>query len=231
VIGLKLSQNQNAFESECVMFTGIVQGRGRVIGLEPKGGFTRIRIGGGLDLSDVKEGDSIAVDGACLTATAVDLPRGIFCADVSPETLRVTTLGDLKPGSFVNLEKALRFDSRLGGHLVSGHVDIVGRIVEKRPTGPGVVLVFQVDSGRYLIEKGSVAIDGVSLTVNQVNEGRFSVMIIPHTATLTGLTDKKINDRVNVEFDLIGKYVEKFATAINGSRGMSEQKLKDYGFV
>lgn len=213
------------------MFTGIVQARGEIAGLDPAGGFTRIRITGELDLADVEEGDSIAVDGACLTVTAVEPRRGAFSADVSPETMRVTTLGDLRVGARVNLEKAMRLDSRVGGHLVAGHVDCVGRIVEKRPTGPGFLVGFQVDSGRYLIEKGSVAIDGVSLTVNQVQEGRFSVMIIPHTAVLTGLTEKKINDRVNVEFDLIGKYVEKFVTAINGTSGISEQKLKDYGFV
>lgn len=213
------------------MFTGIVQARGEIVAIEPKGGFTRIAIASNLDLSDVKEGDSIAVDGACLTVTQVEKVQHRFRADVSPETMRVTTLGGLKVGHTVNLEKALRLDSRLGGHLVSGHVDCVGRVVEKRIVGPGYLMGFQVASDAYLIPKGSVAIDGVSLTVNQVENGRFSVMIIPHTAALTGLTEKKINDRVNVEFDMIGKYVEKFVTAMTGERGVSEQKLKEYGFL
>jgi riboflavin synthase len=136
----------------------------------------------------------------------------------------------LRKGSAVNLEKAMRLDSRLGGHMVAGHVDCVGRIIEKRRAGPGWILGFQVDSGRYLIEKGSVAIDGISLTVNTVVETRFRVMIIPQTAANTGLTQKKINDKVNVEFDLVGKYVEKFVSA-KGDSGITESKLKEYGFA
>jgi len=144
--------------------------------------------------------------------------------------LRVTTLGEMKPGSVVNLERAMRLDSRLGGHLVAGHVDCIGRLTDKRPSGRGFVLGFRVDSGRYLIEKGSVAVDGVSLTVNQVDGSRFQVMIIPHTASLTGLTAKKINDKVNVEFDLIGKYVEKFVSH-GAHAGVSEHLLKEHGFM
>jgi riboflavin synthase len=150
---------------------------------------------------------------------------------VSPETVGVTTLSDLKLGAGVNLEKAMRLDSRLGGHLVAGHVDCVGRVVEKRRAGQGWVMGFQVESSRYVIEKGSVAVDGVSLTVNDVDEGRFRVMIIPHTGALTGLTAKKINDKVNVEFDLIGKYVEKFVSGGQDRNGLTEQKLKEYGFI
>jgi riboflavin synthase len=134
-------------------------------------------------------------------------------------------------GSGVNLEKAMRLDSRLGGHLVAGHVDCIGRVAEKRQTGQGWIMGFQVESDRYLIEKGSVAVDGVSLTVNSVEGGRFRVMIIPHTAALSGLTGKKINDKVNVEFDLIGKYVEKLVSGRQEPMGLSEQKLKDYGFM
>jgi riboflavin synthase len=212
------------------MFTGIVEARGEIRGIEPMGEFVRIRITSDLDLADVREGDSISVDGACLTATSVDLSRRELSADVSSETLSVTTLGELKTGSTVNLEKAMRLDSRLGGHLVAGHVDCVGRIIEKRRAGPGWILGFQVDSGRYLIEKGSVAVDGISLTVNTVEGGRFRVMIIPQTAAMTGLTQKKINDKVNVEFDLIGKYVEKFVSA-KGESGLTEAKLEEYGFA
>ena len=213
------------------MFTGIVEAKGEIKSIEPKSGFVRIRISSDLGLSDVKEGDSISVDGACLTATAINASRGEFFADVSPETLGVTTLSDLKVGSRVNMEKAMRLDSRLGGHLVAGHVDCVGRLVEKRPAGEGVLLGFEVDSGRYLVDKGSVAVDGVSLTVNRVQDRRFWVMIIPHTAALTGLTEKKINDRVNVEFDLIGKYIEKFVLSRGGSSGVNEDILKEHGFM
>jgi riboflavin synthase len=213
------------------MFTGIVEARGTIVALEPTGGFTRIRIVSDLDLSDVREGDSIAVNGACLTATTLDVPHRAFLADASPETLSVTTLGRLKIGDHVNLEKAMRLGERLGGHMVSGHVDCVGRVKEKRPAGPGFLLGFQVDSGRYLVEKGSVAVDGVSLTVNRVEGNAFQVTIIPHTSLLTGLTLKNINDTVNVEFDVIGKYVEKFLSANGSEGGIREDKLKEYGFL
>lgn len=213
------------------MFTGIAEARGEIRALEPRNGFIRIRMASSLDLRDVKEGDSISVDGACLTATEIHPQRHEFCADVSPETLRVTTLGELRVGSHVNLEKAMRLDSRLGGHLVSGHVDCVGRIVERRSEGQGFLLGFLVDSDRYLIEKGSVAVDGVSLTVNRVRDLRFWVMIIPHTALVTGLTHKNVNDKVNVEFDLIGKYVEKFVSSRGRGSGLDEETLAKHGFM
>jgi riboflavin synthase len=213
------------------MFTGIIEARGEIRVIESKGAFVRIRIVSDLDLSDVKGGDSISVNGACLTATSVDSSRQEIIADVSPETLLVTTLRDSKPGTRVNLEKAMRLDSRLGGHMVAGHVDCVGQVIEKRPTGEGFLMGFLVDSGRYLVEKGSVAVDGVSLTVNQVQGQRFWVMIIPHTALLTGLTEKKINDKVNVEFDMIGKYVEKFILARDQRAGVDEQTLREHGFI
>lgn len=213
------------------MFTGIVEARGEIRSMEPLNGFVRLRIATDLDLSDVRPGDSISVDGACLTATSVDAGRHEFVFDVSPETLQVTTLGGLRSGAEVNLEKAMRLDSRLGGHLVAGHVDCVGRIVEKRASGGGSLIGFQVDSSRYLIEKGSVAVDGISLTVNRIQDDRFWVMIIPHTASLTGLTKKNINDKVNVEFDLIGKYVEKFVSPRSLRTGVDEDKLREHGFV
>jgi riboflavin synthase len=213
------------------MFTGIVEARGTIVSIEPQQGFVRLTIRSELDLTDVRTGDSISVDGACLTATQVDGASREFCADVSPESLRVTTLGELKSGIGVNLEKAMRLDSRLGGHLVSGHVDCLGRLIEKRAQGNGFLMGFQVDSTRYMIDKGSVAIDGVSLTVNAVQGNRFWVMIIPHTAVLTGLTNKNINDRVNIEFDLIGKYVEKFVSSGKGHSGLNETTLKEHGFM
>lgn len=212
------------------MFTGIIEARGEILSIEPRGGFVNLRIVSDLDLSDVKVGDSISVDGACLTATTVEAGCKAFAAEVSPETVSVTTLGSVKRGAKVNLEKAMRLDSRLGGHLVLGHVDCIGKVIEMRASGNGFLAGFAVDSGRYLIEKGSVAIDGVSLTVNTVTGNSFQVMIIPHTAALTGLTEKKINDKVNVEFDLIGKYVEKFVSGKTES-GISERTLKEYGFM
>lgn len=213
------------------MFTGIVEARGQVISIQPQSGFVRIQISSDLDLSDVKEGDSISVDGACLTATAVDRGRNVFSADVSPETLAVTTLGDLKTGSKVNLEKAMRLDSRLGGHLVAGHVDCIGRIIEKKMAGQGYLIGFTADSGKYLIEKGSVAVDGISLTINKVKGKSFWVMVIPHTAQLTGLTEKNVSDKVNIEFDIIGKYVEKFLSPRKTTSGLDEELLKEYGFI
>jgi riboflavin synthase len=151
--------------------------------------------------------------------------------DVSTETLKVTTLGKAKSGSGVNLEKAMKADSRFGGHMVSGHVDCVGRIIEKRAIGVGFLMGFEVDSSRYVVEKGSVAVDGVSLTVNRVERNRFWVMIIPHTSNLTGLTEKNINDTVNIEFDIIGKYVEKFVNVWSSKPGLDEQTLQKYGFI
>lgn len=213
------------------MFTGIIEDRGQIVQIERGAAFTRLVIGASMDLSDVNPGDSIAINGACLTAVSVEASKGRFAADVSPETLRVTTLGDLKAGSRVNLEKALRLDSRLGGHLVLGHVDCVGRVVEKRSKGPGWLMGFEADSGAYIIDKGSIAVDGVSLTVNKVVGPRFNVMIIPHTAALTGLTDKNLNDKVNLEYDVIGKYVEKLVGRREGGGGVDETTLKKYGFV
>ncbi|MEW6349551.1 MAG: riboflavin synthase [Thermodesulfobacteriota bacterium] len=213
------------------MFTGIVEGRGHIRAIEPRNEFVRMRIATQLSLDDVKVGDSISVDGACLTATEVNARGGEFAADVSPETLKVTTLGEFGPGTGVNLEKALRPDSRLGGHLVSGHVDCVGIVAERRAAGRGILMGFTVDSTRYLIVKGSVAVDGVSLTVNSVTQDRFRVMLIPHTAGLTGLTEKRIGDRVNVEFDMIGKYVEKFVGSGTRESRIDEDMLKEHGFI
>ncbi len=192
------------------MFTGIVQDIGHVARIEPRGGDTRLVIAAaGLNLSDVAIGDSIAVAGVCLTAIALD--GHTFAADVSVETLSCTTLGTLREGAAVNLEKALRLTDRLGGHLVSGHVDGVGRVVSITPDARSQRWIFEVprELVRYIAAKGSVCVDGVSLTVNEVDGTRFGVNLIPHTVEVTTFGARRIDDAVNVEVDLLARYVER----------------------
>src|SRR5882762_5923152 len=189
------------------MFTGIVEDLGTVESLKPTDQGAVITIHTSLPTSEISIGDSITVSGACLTV--VSKSAGRFAMDVSAETLRCTILGDLKPGSRVNLERCLTLDKLLGGHLVSGHVDGVGRIVAITPEGDSKLYTFEVPSAqaRYLVEKGSVAIDGVSLTVFSITGRRFSVALIPHTLKLTTLGRKGPSAAVNVESDMLVKYV------------------------
>jgi riboflavin synthase len=192
------------------MFTGIIEGFGTVSVIRPSGMGKQITFDADFSLDDSKPGDSIAVNGACLTAVLVTGNR--FRADLSPETLTKTTLGLAKIGDRVNLERALRFSDRLGGHLVAGHVDGVGSVYQREIQGNSIILTIAVPASLspYFIEKGSVAVDGISLTVNNCLLERFNVSIIPHTAKLTTLSLKKIGDPVNIETDMIGKYVERF---------------------
>jgi riboflavin synthase len=199
------------------MFTGIIEAVGRIAALEPTGGDLRITIDvGELDLDDVKLGDSIAVNGVCLTAIA--LHAGRFSADVSVETLDCTTLGTLAVGARVNLEKALRLADRLGGHLVSGHVDGVGEVVSMLPQARSLRWVFSVPASlaRYIAAKGSVAVNGVSLTVNEVDGRRFGVNLIPHTMQQTTFGDCDVGSRVNIEVDLMARYAERLAGRESG---------------
>ena len=192
------------------MFTGIVQAMGAIVRVEPRGGDTRLVVDtGSLDATDVAIGDSICVSGVCLTVVAIDA-TGI-AADVSNETLSRTTLGTLKSGDCVNLEKSLRLADRLGGHLVSGHVDGVGRVLAIEPDARSQRWTFEVPPGlaRYIAAKGSVCIDGVSLTVNEVASNRFGVNLIPHTIGATTFQHKRVGDAVNIEVDLIARYVER----------------------
>jgi riboflavin synthase len=195
-----------------------------------------------LDLDDVRIGDSIAVSGACLTVTA-KAGRGV-AADVSAETLSRTTLRNLTAGDRVNLEKALRVGDRLGGHIVLGHVDGVGRIVEKTPHAGSLIFGFEIEPGmgRYVVAKGSITVDGISLTVNRCEKNRFYVNIIPHTAAATTLGFKKASDEVNIETDIIARYLEKLISteegtgaatgAMGGSAGgVDLEKLARYGFL
>jgi riboflavin synthase len=168
-----------------------------------------LEVGTALDLGDVRIGDSIAVSGACLTVTAKT--GGAFTADVSAETLLRTNLGDLKAGDAVNLEKALALGDRLGGHIVLGHVDGVAPIRERTVRSQSVLFGFEIDPGlnRYVVAKGSITVDGISLTVNRCENNCFYVNIIPHTVAGTTLGVKKVSDRVNIETDVLARYVEK----------------------
>ena len=196
------------------MFTGIVQDMGRIVALEPRAGDVRLRVAvERLPLDAVRSGDSIAVSGVCLTVVEHD--AGGFAADVSNETLSLTTLGDLAPGSSVNLEPALRAGDPLGGNLVSGHVDGVGRVVSLVQDARSWRIRFETppDIARYVARKGSIAIDGVSLTVNEVEGREFGINIIPHTWQVTTIGGYAPGRRVNLEIDPIARYVERLLAA------------------
>ncbi|MCG3201600.1 MAG: Riboflavin synthase [Gammaproteobacteria bacterium] len=192
------------------MFTGIVQAMGKIHAIAPRAEGVRIHVDTGrLALTDARVGDSIAVNGVCLTVVEFDAHR--FAVDVSPETLRCTSLGRLAVGGRVNLELALRLGDRLGGHLVSGHVDGVGRIRSVRADGDCLRLRIEVpvELARYVSRKGSVCVDGVSLTVNAVEGATFEVQIIPHTREETLFGGYEPEDTVNIEVDLIARYLER----------------------
>ncbi len=192
------------------MFTGIIQAIGHIARIEPRGGDVRLHIAtGSLDLSDVAPGDSIAVSGVCLTA--LEPSAHAFIADVSNETLGLTTLGDAVEGDAVNLEKALRLADRLGGHLVTGHVDGLAEVIAVETDARSQRWCFRVPSGlaRYVARKGSVCIDGVSLTVNAVDGDEFEVNLIPHTQQVTTFSRRSAGDAVNIEVDLMARYAER----------------------
>lgn len=192
------------------MFTGIIAATGNVVSLQRKGGDARISINTGkLDLGDCSTGDSIAVNGVCLTA--VSLNQNSFEADVSAESLSRTSLGQLAADSLVNLELAMRPDTRFGGHIVSGHVDGLGTIVQIRPAGESIILQLQVpdDLACYVAEKGSVTVDGVSLTINTVQNNIFEVNIVPHTQQETIIKNYIKGSQVNIEVDIIARYLER----------------------
>lgn len=192
------------------MFTGLIQDVGKIQAVEPAGGGVRLTLSTRLDPAFLKIGDSVSVDGVCLTV--VRMSGTAFTVEVSPETLRRSTLSAARQGDRVNLETALKMSDPLGGHLVSGHVDGTGEILEVILEGNSWRYRFGVprEISRYLVEKGSVAVDGISLTVAECGDREFTVSVIPHTAQSTTLGKKKPGDRVNVESDIIAKYVEKF---------------------
>ena len=192
------------------MFTGIIEGFGTIREIRPEGQGKRMTVDADFFLEQTKIGDSICVSGACLTVVVIDGKR--FTVDVSPETLAKTTFKSAKIGDRVNLERALRLSDRIDGHLVSGHIDGIGVVTLKQNMGNAIIVSFKVPEfiSHYMIQKGSVAVDGISLTVNNCGHDSFDVSIIPHTAKLTTIGFKKAGDLVNIETDMIGKYVERF---------------------
>ena len=216
------------------MFSGIVEAIGAVRSLQKDAKGARITIEAPGVLSGVRIGDSIALNGVCITVVHFDDRK--FEADLSVETLRRTNLGELAVGGRCNLERAMALGERLGGHLVSGHVDGVGRIKSRKNEGDSIWLTFEapVEVMRYVVYKGSIAVDGISLTVAACDGETFSVSIIPHTSEQTTLTEKEDGAAVNLEADLIGKYVEKLLTphAESGSRdGITMEKLREQGYA
>ena len=196
------------------MFTGIIEGVGRIVALESVGGDVRLTVAAGsLPFDAVQLGESIAVNGVCLTVIAFD--ANSFQADASNETLSLTTLGMLKPGATVNLERAMRPTDRLGGHLVSGHVDGVGKVLGIREDARAQRWRYSAPVAllKYIAKKGSICVDGVSLTVNEVDDEGFAVMLIPHTISHTAFSATKVGDAVNLEVDLIARYVERMLGA------------------
>ncbi len=198
------------------MFTGLVEAVGHIASVEPQGADRRLRIEPGALAGELAAGDSIAIGGACLTVTAPD--EGGFWADVSVETLEHTTLGERVAGDAVNLERALLPTTRMGGHFVSGHVDDIGEITRRTQDGRSVRLRVRVPRplARYVAPKGSICIDGVSLTVNEVEGDEFGVNIIPHTLEQTTLGELAPGSRVNIEVDLLARYLERLRTADDG---------------
>lgn len=211
------------------MFTGIIEEIGRVRALRRGARSFTLEIEARKVLEGTQVGDSIATNGVCLTVTRMD--EGGFAADVMPETVERTALKRLQPGSPVNLERALTLNSRLGGHLVAGHVDATGRIASRREDDTALWLEVEAEPAvlRYVVEKGSIAIDGVSLTVARVGERSFSVSLIPHTQGVTTLHERRVGDRVNLENDMLVKYVEKLmGRAPQG--GLTLDFLRENGF-
>ncbi len=219
------------------MFTGIIEGIGILSSIKSAGKGKRITVTADFDLSQSKIGDSIAVNGACLTA--VEIAGRRFSADVSPETLDKTTFARARIGDKMNLERAMRLSDRLDGHIVSGHIDGVGTIENKKTIGNALIVSFNAPESlsRYMIRKGSVAVDGISLTINECSEGKFEVSIIPHTAALTTIGFKNPGDMVNIETDMIGKYVERLLGGNSDfkkseiSNGIDMQFLATTGFL
>ena len=210
------------------MFTGIIEGLGTLAAIRSSGGGRRLVIESDFSLEATRIGDSIAVNGACLTAVRIEGRR--FEVDLSPESLNTTTFQDARTGDRVNLERALRLSDRLDGHLVSGHVDGIGEIQARERLDNALLIRVAVppELARYMIHKGSVALDGVSLTINRCDDHSLDVSIIPHTASLTTIGFKPVGSKINIETDLIGKYVERFTTAARGEAQPASAVDRDF---
>jgi riboflavin synthase len=215
------------------MFTGIIEEMGVIQGVDRSLQSVRFKVMARTVLEEMESGDSITVNGVCLTAVTVG--GSDFTVDVSPETVRVTNLGGLKAGEPVNLERAMRMMDRIGGHLVSGHVEGIGKVRERRQEGNAIVLIIEAPSNilKYCIRKGSIAADGVSLTINELTEKSFSVSIVPHTAGVTTLGLKGVDAVVNLETDLIGKYVERLLKGgeSSGEGKVDREYLQRHGYI
>jgi len=214
------------------MFTGLIEDLGTLLEISDGGNAAKVAVKTTLPMDELRLGESIAVNGVCLTVTG--FAAGQLSADVSPETLAKSTLGSLPRGARLNLERALRLGDRLGGHLVTGHVDGQGRVVERTRQGNAWRFVFQLapELARQLVAKGSVAVDGISLTVNEVERDRFAVTVIPHTLEQTTLTGLRVGAPVNIETDLIGKYVARqLGAGERQSGGISLDLLAKSGFL
>jgi riboflavin synthase len=214
------------------MFTGLVEGVGAIVGLTPMAEGLRLAVKTSFPAGELTLGESVAVAGACLTVVAIEAPRASF--EVSPETLASTTFPLKKAGDRINLERAVRLGERLGGHLVTGHVDGVGVVREVRPGPAHTQMKFELPAtlSRFVIEKGSIAVDGVSLTVNTCQGNSFTVNVIPHTARETTLASLKVGDRVNLETDIIGKYVARLLGKDGPQgKGVTAEMLARHGFL
>ena len=214
------------------MFTGIIEETGTVKGIDRRGGVLRLTIEAHTVCEDIKVGDSVAVNGACLTV--VDFDHKSISFDIMDETLKVTNLGKIKLAQKVNLERSLKVSDRLSGHLISGHIDGMGRLAMRQASGKNLVLriVTSTDIMRYLVPKGSVAVDGISLTIVDLGKDYFTVHIIPHTLRMTNLDSKKVGDMLNLEVDLLSKYVQRYLCQKEAeSPKISKEFLSKYGFI
>jgi len=212
------------------MFTGIIQSMGRVVRAERSGGAVRLAVDLGPLADGLQAGDSAAVDGVCLTATAIAGSEATL--DVGAESLHRTTLGDFRAGRRVNLELPVAAGRPLGGHIVQGHVDGVGTVSRITRSEGGCTAAFSVprELGAQMVVKGSVAVDGVSLTISALREAAFEVYVIPYTLSATTLSERRVGDRVNIETDIIGKYVARYLSAMRGQSGVTGGMLEEHGF-
>jgi len=214
------------------MFTGIVENKGKVLKVDHRGEMKRLTLDVPFDLTEMQLGDSININGVCLTV--VEKRGRAISVDLSPESLQRTTLARVKEADQVNLERALRLSDRLGGHIVTGHIDGIGTIIERRIDGNSLYLKVRIPQAvtPYVVQKGSIAIDGISLTVNEFREDWVRLTLIPYTLEKTTLIEKKVGEEVNVEADVLGKYVEKVLDRGRGtSKGIDLSFLKQHGFL